>query len=85
LQVATPLSRKITEIRSTLTATEVKVRQVKKGDTLIVLSVMKMETAVLGPHDGVIERVGKGLRVGVIINEGMLVCVVMPVETNRLW
>ena len=58
LQVATPLSGKIIEIHSTLTATEVKVRQVKKGDTLIVLSVMKMETAVLAPHDGVIERVG---------------------------
>jgi len=45
---------------------------------------MKIETAVLAPHDDVIERVGKGLRVGFIINEGMLVCVVMPVETSRL-
>jgi len=84
LQVGAPLSGKITEVHSALTASEVKGRQVKKGDTLIVLSVMKMETAVLAPHDGVIERVGKGLRVGVIINEGVLVCVVRPVETSRL-
>jgi len=84
LQVATSLSGKITEIHSTSTATEVKVRQVKKNDTVIVLSVMKMETAVLAPRDDVIERVGKGLRVVSIINEGMLICVVMPVETNRL-
>ena len=84
LQVATSLSGKITEIHSISTATEVKVRQVKKNDTVIVLSVMKMETAVLAPRDDVIERVGKGLRVVFIINEGMLVCVVMPVETNRL-
>ena len=55
-----------------------------ENDTVIVLSVMKMETAVLAPRDDVIERVGKGLRVVFIINEGMLVCVVMPVETNRL-
>ena len=84
LQVAAPLSGKITEIHSALTGTEVRGRKVKKGDTLIVLSVMKMESAVLAPHDGVIERVGKGMRVGAVINEGMLVCVVRPVETSRL-
>jgi len=84
LQIAAPLSGKITEVHSTLTATQVRGRNVKKGDTLIVLSVMKMETAVLAPHDGIVERVGRGLRVGGMINEGMLVCVVKPVETSRL-
>lgn len=59
-------------------------KKVKKGETLVVLSAMKMETVVSAPHDGIIEKVGKGLKTGVIINEGMLICVVRPVGISRL-
>jgi len=84
LQVAAPLSGKITEVHSTLKAADTGGKKVKKGETLVVLSAMKMETVVSAPHDGIIEKVGKGLKTGVIINEGMLICVVRPVGISRL-
>ena len=84
LQVAAPLSGKITEVHSTLKAADAGEKKVKKGETLVVLSAMKMETVVSAPHDGIIEKVGKGLKTGVIINEGMLICVVRPVGISRL-
>ncbi len=48
---------------------------VRKGEALLALSVMKMENAVLAPFDAVVERLGKGIKVGVVLGEGMLVCV----------
>lgn len=59
-------------------------RRVKKGETLVVMSVMKMENIVVAPHDGIIERPGKGLKVGVILGEGMLVCAVKPMGVSKL-
>ncbi|KAJ3558989.1 hypothetical protein NP233_g11373 [Leucocoprinus birnbaumii] len=53
-------------------------RRVKKGETLVVLSVMKMENTIVAPFDGVVERAGRGLKVGGVFGEGMLVCVVRP-------
>ncbi|KAF5370378.1 hypothetical protein D9758_006908 [Tetrapyrgos nigripes] len=58
--------------------------RVKKGETLAVLSVMKMESIITTPRDGVIERFGNGVRIGVIIGEGMLVAVVSGELKSRL-
>ncbi|KDR68330.1 hypothetical protein GALMADRAFT_256949 [Galerina marginata CBS 339.88] len=49
--------------------------KVRKGDALVVLSVMKMENVIAAPFDGYVERVGSGVRVGVVLGEGMLICV----------
>ncbi|KAF8645585.1 hypothetical protein AX16_007719 [Volvariella volvacea WC 439] len=49
-------------------------RRVKKGETLVVLTAMKMENAVVAPHDGFVSRIGKGVKPGVVLGEGMLVC-----------
>lgn len=47
-----------------------------RGDTLAVLRVMKMESVVSAPVGGTVIRVGKGVQVGVVIGEGMLLAVV---------
>ncbi|KXN80936.1 Pyruvate carboxylase [Leucoagaricus sp. SymC.cos] len=82
--VAAPITGKIVEIHSALKVSGDGKKRVKMGETLVVLSAMKMETTVVASHDGVVERVGKGLGTGVIFGEGMLVCVVRPSETSRL-
>ncbi|KDQ22478.1 hypothetical protein PLEOSDRAFT_1098337 [Pleurotus ostreatus PC15] len=81
--IGSPLTGKLVEMHPALTA-EDGPREVKKGDTLAVLSVMKMESSVLAPFSGVVERKGKGLKAGIIINEGTLLAVLNPVEKSRL-
>ncbi|KAF8190173.1 carboxylase:pyruvate/acetyl-coa/propionyl-CoA [Pholiota molesta] len=72
-QIASPMTGKIVELHPAFSAASGAIR---KGEVLLVLSVMKMENVVLAPFDGVVERTGKGIKVGVILGEGMLVCVV---------
>ena len=76
--VGTPLTAKVVELHSALTAASADgaPQPVRKGETLVVLSVMKMENVVLAPFDGFVQRVGKGVRVGVVVGEGTLLCVV---------
>ncbi|KAF9494798.1 carboxylase:pyruvate/acetyl-coa/propionyl-CoA [Pleurotus eryngii] len=81
--IGSPLTGRLVEMHAVLTA-EDGPREVKKGDTLAVLSVMKMESSVLAPFSGVVERRGKGLKAGIIINEGVLLAILNPVEKSRL-
>ncbi|KAF9486231.1 carboxylase:pyruvate/acetyl-coa/propionyl-CoA [Pholiota conissans] len=75
-QVASPMTGKIVELHPALSAASSEARAVRKGEALVVLSVMKMENVVMAPFDGVVERTGKGIKAGVILGEGSLVCVV---------
>ncbi|KAH6909412.1 carboxylase:pyruvate/acetyl-coa/propionyl-CoA, partial [Coprinopsis sp. MPI-PUGE-AT-0042] len=76
--IATPLTGKIVELHPALIAAskgaDAGNLHIKKGETVMVLSVMKMENTVVAPVDGMVTRVGKGIQVGVVIGEGMLVC-----------
>ncbi|EAU82890.2 carboxylase:pyruvate/acetyl-CoA/propionyl-CoA [Coprinopsis cinerea okayama7 len=85
--VGTPLTGKIVELHPALVDAsktaddtggdgDVGKRRVRKGETVLVLSVMKMENSIVAPFDGYISKVGKGIRVGVVVGEGVLVCVV---------
>lgn len=58
--------------------------QVRKGDLLLIVSMMKMESVISAPFDGTVERIGKGIKVGVVLGEGMLVCVLGKVVQSRL-
>lgn len=49
--------------------------RVKKGESLAVISVMKMESVIAAPNDGVCLRPGKGIEIGVVISEGILLAV----------
>ena len=51
----------------------------------MVLSVMKMENLVVAPFDGHIERVGKGVKVGAVVGEGTLACVLEEDESGHQW
>jgi len=78
--VASPLPGKIVELHPALLAVDQNVADnhaqfIKKGDTIAVLSVMKMESVIMAPYDAVVERLGKGIQVGVVLGEGVLVCV----------
>ncbi|KAJ2915853.1 hypothetical protein MD484_g4574, partial [Candolleomyces efflorescens] len=84
--VAVPLTGKVVELHpalallqkapSTLKDNRERLR-VRKGEALVVLSVMKMENSVVSPFDGFVERAGKGLKVGAVVGEGTLACVVV--------
>jgi acetyl/propionyl-CoA carboxylase alpha subunit len=85
--IASPLSGKIVDIHPAFKLLSVSAtiidedkKMVKKGETLTVMSVMKMENSVVAPFDGIIERIGKGLKIGSIIGEGMLICVLNPLR-----
>lgn len=88
--IASPLSGKVVDVHPAfkLLLTSAMVdedkRMVRKGDMLTVISVMKMENSVVAPYDGVVERIGKGVKMGSIIGEGMLVCVLNPLRRSRL-
>lgn len=71
--VASPLTGKIVELHPALSDEK---RLINKGDTLAVLSVMKMESVVTAPWTGLLQRRGKGVEVGVVVGEGMLLAVI---------
>lgn len=78
-----PLTGKIVELHPALLGKGES--SVKQGDTLAIISVMKMETVVSAPVSGTVERLGRGVEEGVIMAEGMLLCVlnVGGAETAR--
>ncbi|KAJ8502625.1 hypothetical protein ONZ45_g11586 [Pleurotus djamor] len=80
--IGSPLTGKIVELHPALLAKDGP-REVKKGDTLAVLSVMKMESVVLAPFSGVVERMGKGIKAGIIINEGTLLAILGGAQTEK--
>ncbi|RDX54766.1 carboxylase:pyruvate/acetyl-coa/propionyl-CoA [Lentinus brumalis] len=69
-----PLAGKIVELHPALSAPSSD-GFIRAGEQLIVVSVMKMESVVNAPVSGKVSRLGKGIKVGVIIPEGSLVCV----------
>ncbi|KAG6897310.1 hypothetical protein C0992_002612 [Termitomyces sp. T32_za158] len=77
--VASPLTGKVVDLHRALQATKDNGpkgnRFVRKGETLLILSLMKMENTVQAPYDGYVERMGKGIQTGAVLGEGMLVCV----------
>ncbi|GLB39033.1 putative biotin carboxylase C-terminal domain [Lyophyllum shimeji] len=78
--VASPLTGKIVKLHPALLAAshdaaDEHARSVKKGEVIVILSVMKMESVIVTPRDALVERVGKGIQVGVVVGEGVLVCV----------
>ncbi|KAF9458933.1 hypothetical protein BDZ94DRAFT_1312835 [Collybia nuda] len=77
--IAAPFTGKIVELHPALSATmnngPIDTRNIKKGETIVIMSVMKMESVITAPYNGTLKRVGKGIRVGTIVGEGMLVCV----------
>ncbi|KAG6900229.1 hypothetical protein C0993_001048 [Termitomyces sp. T159_Od127] len=77
--VASPLTGKIVELHRALQATKGNGprgdRFVRKGEPLLILSLMKMENSVQAPYDGYVERVGKGIQTGAVLGEGVLICV----------
>lgn len=81
--IGCPISGKVVELHPALHSEKGGV--VKKGEPVIVLSVMKMETTVVAPRDGYVKRTGKGINVGKILGEGSLVCVLEENEfTSKL-
>jgi len=81
------LTGKIVELHSALAMDIGPERgQVRKGDPLLIVSMimMKMESVISAPFDGTVERIGKGIKVGVVLGEGMLVCVLGKVVQSRL-
>jgi biotin carboxyl carrier protein len=59
--------------------------RVRKGEALVVLSVMKMENLAVAPFDVFVERVGKGVKVGTVVGEGTLACVLEEDGSGRQW
>lgn len=84
--IGSPMTGKIVELHSALiqarsstpdssTGANLERIKVRQGQALLVLSVMKMENAIVAPWDGYVQRVGKGITVGAVLGESMLVCV----------
>lgn len=77
--VHSPLAGKIVELHpSLLLAADGKRAPIKKGQAVAVIGVMKMESVIQSPVSGFVERLGRGVEVGVVIPEGMLLCVLDP-------
>jgi len=84
--VVSPMTGKVVELHPAFDAlnddnaldgkSQIPAARVRKGEALLVLSVMKMESLVVVPSDGYLVRGGKGVKVGVVLGEGMLVCVI---------
>ncbi|KAI0674564.1 hypothetical protein C8Q78DRAFT_1067546 [Trametes maxima] len=73
--VASPLSGKVVELHPALASVadgSATGKRVRKGGQLVVVSVMKMENIVTAPAGGKVLRLGKGIQVGAIIREGVL-------------
>lgn len=76
--LASPLAGKIVELHPALTAAiegSEGERVVRKGEALVVVTVMKMESVVSAQTSGYVVRAGRGVEVGAIIGEGTLLCV----------
>ncbi|KAF7975679.1 hypothetical protein HWV62_8781 [Athelia sp. TMB] len=71
--VGAPMTGKIVDLHPAVLA---QTGMVAKGDALAVLSVMKMESVVVAPRAGRVVKRGKGVEVGVVVGEGMLLAVV---------
>ncbi|KAI0765275.1 hypothetical protein C8Q74DRAFT_1205439 [Fomes fomentarius] len=74
-----PLAGKIVDLHPALTNLDAYIR---KGEPLVVVSVMKMESVVTAPRSGKVGRVGRGIEIGAVIPEGVLVCV-LDVEGSQ--
>ncbi|KAJ2932220.1 hypothetical protein H1R20_g4871, partial [Candolleomyces eurysporus] len=93
--VGVPLTGKVVEVHSALlspqkggSSNSTKDRErsrVRKGEALVVLSVMKMENSVVAPFDGFVERPGKGVKVGAVVGEGTLACVLEEDGSRSQW
>ncbi|PFH47292.1 hypothetical protein AMATHDRAFT_152507 [Amanita thiersii Skay4041] len=82
--IVSPLTGKIVELHPVLLGRVDGSRTIGKGETLVVISAMKMENVVTSPLDVTIERVGKGIETGVVLAEGMLICVANPTAVTML-
>lgn len=83
--ISSPMTGKIVELHLALAVgSGPEQRQVRKGEPLLIVSVMKMENVISAPFDGTVERVGKGIKLGVVLGEGILVCVLGKVVQSRL-
>lgn len=76
-QVAAPMTGKVVEVHPAFKDKKIRVR---RGEPLLILSVMKMENSIVAHQNGFVTRVGKGVRVGRILGEGMLICVIEEQE-----
>ncbi|KAK7439776.1 hypothetical protein VKT23_017350 [Stygiomarasmius scandens] len=88
--VISPMTGKIVDLHPALVsipssdASQKDAARVKKGDPLAILSVMKMENVISAPHDGVVERLGNGVGIGVVVGEGMLLAVISAEVKSHL-
>ena len=83
--IPSPITGKIVELHPALSVdSDPEQRQVRKGEPLLIVNVMKMENVISAPFDGIVERIGKGVKVGMVLGEGMLVCVLGKVFQSRL-
>ncbi|KAI9069894.1 hypothetical protein FKP32DRAFT_1558834 [Trametes sanguinea] len=84
--VASPIAGKIVELHPALAAAAKDPegsQRVAKGEPLVVISVMKMESVVNAPRSGRVVRVGRGIKEGIVIGEGALLCVLDACEAER--
>ncbi|KAF9554220.1 hypothetical protein CPC08DRAFT_753802 [Agrocybe pediades] len=91
MHVGAPMTGKIVELHAALREAQAPSTDdgkrrtlVRKGEPVLVFSVMKMENVIVSPCDGYVRRVGAGVRAGVIIGEGTLICVLEEHNTSRL-
>jgi len=95
--IAAPMTGKIVELHPALKEAQIQKQsnssslnhdsrvRVRKGEALLIFSVMKMENVIAAPFDGYVEKIGSGVRNGAIIGEGTLVCVLLQnTITSRL-
>ncbi|KAF8639477.1 hypothetical protein AX17_001497 [Amanita inopinata Kibby_2008] len=82
--VASPLTGKIVELHSHLCGAQDSGggRVIRRGETLVVISVMKMENVIVSPYDAAVDRTGKGVEIGALLSEGALICVLS--RTSKL-
>ncbi|CDO75441.1 hypothetical protein BN946_scf184693.g10 [Trametes cinnabarina] len=84
--VASPIAGKIVELHpalETVAGDANKGSYVRKGEPLVVISVMKMESVVNAPASGRVVRVGRGIEVGNIVAEGALLCVLDVTDMDK--
>ncbi|KAJ3513150.1 hypothetical protein NLJ89_g3111 [Agrocybe chaxingu] len=84
--VAAPMTGKVVEVHPAILASghDKEMRLVRKGEPLLILSVMKMENVVAAPSDGYVGRVGRGLRVGVVFGEVPKATIEFPVVHTKV-